>query len=149
MQNRIFVFIIIFSMVLTAFISCKKNDETEDIPPQEVVLYDTSGYTGILTVNTYYLNDNNNQVAANGTNVFLYASYNDIITDQSNSSNDLAIYRLITAVDNNVAYFGYINYGNYYVWAFNTINGYEYERISIVQVRPQREELLNITMLKK
>ncbi len=148
-MKRVFLFLLVFSMILTSFLSCKKKDSNEDLPPQEIVTYDTSGYTGVLTVNTYYLDDNSNQIAANGTNVFLYASYNDIITDQSNSSNDLAIYRLTTATDNNIAYFGYINYGNYYVWAFNTIGGFDYERISIVQVRPQREELLNITMLQK
>ena len=148
-MKRIFSFLVVLSMIFATFSSCKKSDNNSDVPPQQIVTYDTSGYTGILTVNTYYLDGNSNQVAANGTNVFLYASYNDIITDQSNSSNDLAIYRLTTATDNNVAYFGYINYGNYYVWAFNTIGGFYYERISIVQVRPQREELLNVTMLQK
>lgn len=147
-MKHLLLFLFVFSMILTTFSSCKKK-ENEDLPPQEVVTYDTSGYTGILTVNTFYLDGSSNQIAANGTNVFLYASYNDVITDQSNSSNDLAIYRLTTATDNNVAYFGYINYGNYYVWAFNTIGGYNYERISIVQVRPQREEFLNITMIQQ
>jgi len=147
-MKRIAFFLLSIPLII-ATSSCKKNNDNNDLPPQEVVTNDTSGYTGTLTVNTYYLDGNNNQVVANGTNVFLYASYNDIITDQTNSSNDLAIYRLTTASDNNVAYFGYINYGNYYVWAFNTIGGYDYERISIVQVRPQREEFLNITMLQK
>ncbi len=148
-MKKIGLFLLLIPFVIATSSSCKKNNDNDALPPQDVVTYDTSGYTGILTVKTYYLDGNNNQVAANGTNVFLYASYNDIITDQSNTSNDLAIYRLTTASDNNVAYFGYINYGNYYVWAFNTIGGYNYERISIVQVRPQREELLNITLLQK
>ncbi len=148
-MKQIASFLLLFPIIFTTFSSCKKNDNNDNLPPQEIVTADTSGYTGTLTVNTYYLNDNSNQVVANGTNVFLYASYNDIITDQSNSSNDLAIYRLTTASDNNVAYFGFINYGNYYVWAFNTIGGFDYERISIVQVRAQRDEFLNITMLKK
>lgn len=148
-MKQIVFFLLFIPLVIATSSSCKKNNDNNDLPPQEVVTNDTSGYTGTLTVNTYYLDNNNNQVAANGTNVFLYASYNDIITDQSNASNDLAIYRLTTASDKNMAYFGYINYGNYYVWAFNTIGGYDYERISIVQVRPQRDELLNITMLQK
>ncbi len=148
-MKQAFSSLALFIMIFATFSSCKKNDDNNDIPPQQVVTSDTSGYTGTLTVNTYYLDDNSNQVIANGTNVFLYASYNDIITDQSNESNDLAIYRLTTASDDNAAYFGYINYGNYYVWAFNTINGVDYERISIVQVRPKRDELLNITMLQK
>ncbi len=132
---------------LLLFTSCKKDDEETQLPPQEVVTEDTSGLTGELTVYTYYLDDNNHQVPAYSTVVYLYASYDDILIDRNNSTNDLAIYRLITATDNNVAYFGYINYGNYYVWANATINNKYYERISIVQVRPGRKETLNVTML--
>jgi hypothetical protein len=127
--------------------SCKKDNDEGQLPPQEVVTEDTSGLTGELTVYTYYLDDNNHQVPAYSTIVYLYASYDDILIDRNNSTNDLAIYRLSTATDNNVAYFGYINYGNYYVWANATINNKYYERISIVQVRPGRQETLNVTML--
>ena len=127
--------------------SCKKDNDESQLPPQEVVTEDTSGLTGELTVYTYYLDDYNHQVPAYSTIVYLYASYDDILIDRNNSTNDLAIYRLSTATDNNVAYFGYINYGNYYVWANATINNKYYERISIVQVRPGRQETLNVTML--
>ncbi len=141
-----FLLIAMFSAV--AMMSCKKDKDNDDeLPPQEIVTYDTSGITGQLLVKTYYLDNNNNQVPAYSTVVYLYADYDDIQIDKTNSTNDLAIYRLITASDNNEAYFGYINYGNYYVWANATINGTYYERISIVQVRPNREEVLNITML--
>ncbi len=141
-----FFFITLLSIV--SVMSCKKDKgNDDDLPPQEIVTYDTSGITGQLLVKTYYLDNNSSQVPAYSTVVYLYANYNDIQIDKTNSTNDLAIYRLTTGNDNNEAYFGYINYGNYYVWANATINGTYYERISIVQVRPDREEVLNITML--
>lgn len=141
------VLLIVAFSLLTASACKKDKDNDDELPPQEIVTYDTSGITGQLLVKTYYLDNNNNQVPAYSTVVYLYANYDDIQVDKTNSTNDLAIYRLITAGDNNEAYFGYINYGNYYVWANATINGTYYERISIVQVRPDREEVLNITML--
>ena len=129
--------------------SCKKEEDNDNTPPQpqEIVTNDTSSITGQLTVKTFYMDNNNNTVPAYSTVVCLYADYDDIQIDRTNSTNDLAIYRLITATNDNTAFFGYINYGNYYVWAKATINGTQYERISIVQVRPRREEVLNITML--
>jgi hypothetical protein len=144
--SKLGVLLALFS--LSAMMSCKKDkDDDNELPPQEIVTYDTSGITGQLTVKTFYLDNNNNQVPAYSTVVCLYANYDDIQVDKTNSTNDLAIYRLITESNDNEAYFGYINYGNYYVWASATINGVYYERISIVQVRPNREEVLNLTML--
>lgn len=138
-----FVFLLLIISVF--FASCKKSEEP--IPVQQQILtYDTSGMTGRLTVFVKYLNLQQQVVNATYSDVFLYASRDDIQTDLTNSSYDLAIYRLNTG-SGNEAYFGYINYGNYYVYAFNNnINGLSYEKTSIVQVRPQQDEELTITM---
>jgi hypothetical protein len=131
--------------ITTVIFSCKKNDGT--VPAQQQILtYDTSGMTGQLVVYVNYLNPSNQVINANYSNVYLYASRDDIQTDLTNTSYDLAIYRINTGSDNS-AYFGYINYGNYYVLSFNdNIGGLSYQKTSIVQVRPQQHEELTVTM---
>ena len=146
-MKNIFYISVFFTMF--ALYSCEEDNEDEQLPPQEIIVNDTSGLTGELTVYTFILDENNTQVPAYSSIVYLYANYDDILTDLNNSTNDLAIYRLITAPNDNVAYFGYINYGNYYVYANTTVNNKFYERISIVQVRPNRKEYLNITMIQQ
>ena len=137
-------FIIIIASIFL-FGSCKKNDDDVAPPPQEIVTSDTSGLTGELSVNTYYvLHGTSNITPLNYTNVFLYTNYDDIMTDLNNNTESLAIYRLTTASNNNVAYFGFINYGDYYVLGFKNEAGYYYEKVSIVQVRPGRKEYLNL-----
>ena len=137
-------FLFIAVALVFAFASCKKNDDDVAPPPQEIVTSDTSGLTGELTVQTYVQHNASNITPLNYSNVFLYTSYDDIMTDLNNSSESLAIYRLSTATDNNVAYFGFINYGDYYVLGFKTEEEYYYEKVSIVQVRPGRKEHLNL-----
>ncbi|PIP53990.1 MAG: hypothetical protein COX07_07820 [Bacteroidetes bacterium CG23_combo_of_CG06-09_8_20_14_all_32_9] len=125
--------------------SCKKSKDPVPIQ-QQILAYDTSGMTGRLTVYVKYLDTLNHIQNATNTNVYLYASRDDITLDLSGTTYDLAIYRLNTG-NGNSAYFGYINYGNYYVLAFNNnINGLSYSKTSIVQVRPQQSEELTITM---
>ncbi|MBI5538817.1 MAG: hypothetical protein HY951_02065 [Bacteroidia bacterium] len=145
MKNIIY-FIGILLFVYSISSGCKKTKDT--IPDQQQILtYDTSGMTGKLTVYVKYLNPSNQVVNASNTDVFLYASRDDITADLAASNNDLAIYRLYTGTGN-TAYFGYINYGNYYVLAFNNnIGGLSYSKTSIVQVRPQQNEVLTITMI--
>ena len=70
--------------------------------------------------------------------VELFAAYEDIQTG-------LSIYNMATN-SSGLAYFGFINYGNYYVRASGNINNVFYKNVSVVQVRPRRQELLNITM---
>lgn len=140
------LFFLTFVIISSGLIfSCKKT--TDPIPAQQQILtYDTSGMTGRLTVYVKYLNPQLQVVNATNTDVFLYASRDDIQTDLNNSAYDLAIYRLNTG-SGNKAYFGYINYGNYYVFSYNNnINGLSYQRTSIVQVRPQQSEELTVTM---
>ena len=137
-------FIIIIASIFL-FVSCKKNDDNVAPPPQEIVTSDTSGLTGELTVNNYYiLHGSTNITPLRNTSVFLYTDYDDIMTDLNNNTESLALYRLTTATDNNIAYFGFINYGNYYVLGFKNEAGYYYEKVSIVQVRPGRKEFLNL-----
>lgn len=145
MKNIVY-FIGILLLVYTISSGCKKTKDT--IPDQQQILtYDTSGMTGKLTVYVKYLNPSNQVLNATNTDVFLYASRDDITADLAASNNDLAIYRLYTGTGN-TAYFGYINYGNYYVLAFNNnIGGLSYSKTSIVQVRPQQNEVLTITMV--
>jgi hypothetical protein len=133
-------------VIFTSFLfSCKKNADPTPAQ-QEILTYDTSGMTGKLTVFVKYLNPQNQVVNATNSNVYLYASFNDIQVDLSGSTYDLAIYRLNTG-SGNKAYFGYINYGNYYVLSFNdNIGGLNYRKTSIVQVRPQQSEELTVTM---
>lgn len=136
-----------FILITISFQACKKS-ESDDIPVQQQILtYDTSGLTGQLNVYVKYLDPYGSIQNATNSNVFLYASREDIAADLSSQNFDLAIYRLTTG-SGNTAYFGYINYGNYYVLGFNTINGYYYEKVSIVQVRPQQQEELTITLLQ-
>ncbi|NOZ45819.1 MAG: hypothetical protein GXO79_03460 [Chlorobi bacterium] len=144
MLKHINIFILI--VVTASIFSCTKSNNYDPVP-QEILYSDTSGVTGQLTVYVRY-RDEFGSYPANGSGVFLYAAYDDILIDLENSAEDLAIYRLITADNNNSAYFGFINYGNYYILAFNTINGIYYEKISIVQVRPTQHEELSITLEK-
>ena len=138
-------FLLIAVALVFAFSSCKKSDDNVAPPPQEIVTSDTSGLTGELTVYTnYVLHGTSNITNLNYANVFLYTNYDDIMTDLNNNTENLAIYRLTTAADNNVAYFGFINYGDYYVLGYKNEAGYYYEKVSIVQVRPGRKEYLNL-----
>jgi hypothetical protein len=138
--------IIILLAVAIVSVSCRKSNDDNVPPQQQIVTWDTSGMTGKLTVYVKYMDQFGNLNNANGSNVYLYASRDDITTDLSSSNYDLAIYRLNTGSSHS-AYFGYINYGNYYILAFNTISSVYYEKISIVQVRPQQNEELTITLV--
>ncbi len=138
-------FLLIALVLVFTFLSCKKKDDNIAPPPQEIVTSDTSGLTGELTVKTFYVQHGASNITPLAfSNVFLYANYDDIMMDLNNNTENLAIYRLTTASDNNIAYFGFINYGNYYVLGFKNEAGYYYEKVSIVQVRPGRQEFLNL-----
>ncbi len=136
---------LIFVLFLSV-ISCSKKDDEPEMPPQTIVTSDTSEVTGELTVHTYFYDGQASNPMSN-VNVFLYAEYNDAITDMNGGANDLAIYRLNTGEENK-AYFGFINYGNYYVLALKDDVSGHYEKLSIVQVRPRRDEHLNIYLDK-
>ena len=137
--------VILILAALVGLFGCNKPDVNEPVP-QQILYSDTSGTTGELTVYVLYDDGFGNYPKAYGSNIFLYATYDDILHDLDNSSEDLAIYRLNTGLSDNIAYFGFINYGNYYVLAFNTIQEKYYQKVSIVQVRPLQDEKLTITM---
>lgn len=124
-----------------AFASCENTGDNSP-PTQEIVYSDTSLITGELSVEVLYFDQPNNTLkpAPSGTGVFLYATFEDI-------ENNLPIYTLATT-SNHPVYFGFINYGNYYVLGFRDINGVYYEGVSVVQVRPRRHERLTLTMYK-
>ena len=131
-------------LIIVSIFSCNKKNDNAELPPQTVVTSDTSGMTGELTVHTYYYKDGGNTASTvNNCDVFLYANYEDIQTDLQSYTNNLAIYRLYED-GVNYAYFGYINYGDYYVLGTKSEAGNQYEMISIVQVRPNRDEHLNL-----
>ncbi|MEA3446763.1 MAG: hypothetical protein U9R19_18765 [Bacteroidota bacterium] len=136
MKSLLLILVIGFGLLFT---SCNKSNTNSPIP-QEIVYSDTSLITGELAVEALYFDPvtQNYKPAPSGTGVFLFATFEDL-------QNNLPIYALETTSSNSV-YFGFINYGNYYVLAFKDINYDYYEGISVVQVRPRREEWLTITM---
>ena len=133
MKNLLYILI-----ALVIFSSC--GDSSSDPIPdeQEIVYIDTSGLTGELTVIAKYL-DNDGQInnAPSGTSISLYASYDDL-------QNGLSLYNVFT--NSNNSYFGYINYGNYYVTSTMYLGNETYYGQAAVQVRPDRDEELTITM---
>ena len=72
-----------------------------------------------------------------------------MVTDSTNHTHDLSLFHLTTSSSSNEAYFGYINHGNYYVWASAKIHRIDYEQVSVVQVRPRQDEYFDIKMTKK
>ncbi len=132
----------ICSIVLISFlfiISCKKQDIEQPLPQQNIIYSDTSSVTGELTIQVYYKYTNNViYIASSGFWISLYVTYEDLM-------NDLYIYTL-PSTNNGRAYFGYINYGNYYVKAEGYLENQYYEGIAALQVRPRRSELVNVTV---
>lgn len=130
----------IFCIFSLALVSCKKdNDNNPD--SQDIVNEDNSELTGKLNVKVYYNNGSGAVVASSGVVVSLYANYQDI-------QNGFSMFDVSTN-DNGIAYFGYVNMGNYYVVSTKNINNVLYQGIDMVQVRPRRDEVLNMTMLPK
>jgi len=140
MKNKSLPFILILFLAVIIFYSCE--EQSEDIIPdnQQIVEFDTSSITGKLVVDARYQMPNNGEIigAPSGTHILLFATYEDYL-------NKLEIYDLIVTNSSRVN-FGYFNFGNYYVWASNNIEGKVYEGLEAVQVRPRREEILNLTM---
>lgn len=127
--------LLLFLGLSMLFFACKKNKDNNPPPPQDIVQYDTSAFTGKLTVRVYY---NQSTVSAN-FNVFLYASRQDL-------TDNIYLYHVVTN-NNGISYFGYINYGNYYVKATGVMSGTSYESDTyVVQVRPRRDEWLNVSV---
>lgn len=138
MRNLLIYGIVI---ILGIFLVSCETDNTNTPVTQEIVYSDTSLITGELSVEVLYFDpiDLEFKPAPSGTEVHLYASYDDI-------NNNLPLYSLQTTTSNSV-YFGFINYGNYYVLGLYEPNpNIYYEGISVVQVRPRRQEWLTLTM---
>lgn len=130
----------IFCIFSLALVSCKKdNDNNPD--SQDIVNEDNSELTGKLNVKVYYNNGNGAVVAPSGVVVSLYASTQDIQYGYSMFD--------VSTNSSGVAYFGYVNIGNYYVVSTANIGNVNYQGIDMVQVRPRRDEILNMTMLPK
>ena len=141
MRSLIFTFI-----AVTILFSCNTTTPPEDVEPtpdsipeeQDIVYVDTSGLTGKLTVYSKYY-DSANQInnAPDGTSISLYATYEDL-------QNGLSLYNVFTTSDS--AYFGFINYGNYYVSSNASVDTNFYYGDAAIQIRPDRTEKLTITM---
>ncbi|MCF8370816.1 MAG: hypothetical protein K9H64_04285 [Bacteroidales bacterium] len=127
--------------VASFFASCNL-DNTASPSTQDIVYSDTSLITGELSVEVLYFDQagQNYKPAPSGTGVFLFATFEDL-------QNNMPIYALQTTNSNSV-YFGFINYGNYYVLGFNNTSLNNYEGVSVVQVRPRRHEVLTLSMYK-
>lgn len=135
-----------FLLIIFLTFSCKNKSTQEVVEPapdpipeeQEIVYQDTSGLTGELTVFAKYY-DINNQIhdAPDGTHISLYASTEDL-------TNDLSLYDIWTTGDS--AYFGFINYGNYYVKSDLYVDTLYFYNDAALQIRPGRKEELTITM---
>ena len=133
------IFYSILGLLLASCTSSEPEPDPDPIPEeQEIVYVDTSGLTGRLTVVAkYYTSSGQLMNAPTGSLVSLYASYDDLV-------NGLSLYNVATR--NDTAYFGYINYGNYYVLADTYVDTSYYYGEAAVQIRPDREETLTITM---
>ena len=136
---RTYVFLLSLMVTALFFVSCETGD-TNSPATQEIVYSDTSSLTGELSVEVLYYDDFSHDFkpAPSGTDVYLFATFEDL-------QNNLPIYYLQTS-GNNSLYFGFINYGNYYVLAMNGSGFDYYEGVSVVQVRPRRQEWLTLTM---
>lgn len=136
-MRNILTFCLPVLVAIAGFSSCAK--ESDPIPVnQEIVTVDSTLVTGELTVVVKYLKNGSVLDAPGGTLVRLFATYEDL-------ENGLDIYDLTST--GNSAYFGFINYGTYYVKAEATIGSVNYWADNAVQVRPNRFETLTITML--
>lgn len=128
--------LLIIILLAGAMASCTKNEDAVPVN-QDIVTYDTTLVTGELEVQVFYLVNGNLTNAPQNTYVKLYATYEDL-------QNNFDIYDLYT--NGNRAYFGFINYGTYYVTAEVRIGAVNYYAQNAVQVRPNRLETLSITM---
>ncbi len=98
------------SCLVIFFLSCG-GSRNEEVNPnaQNIILSDTSATTGSLEVRVFTAPNNSESNAT----VWLYASYEDL-------SNNISIFQLNT-LNNGIANFGFINYGNYYIRAEKVI----------------------------
>jgi len=148
---RPIVLFLFLGIVLSSACSKKDDESTDNFQTsQAIITQDSSAITGQLTIDVYYLDaENGQEKEAYNADVYLYASYNDVVTDSTNHTHDLSLFHLTTSSSSNEAYFGYINHGNYYVWASAEIHRIDYEQVSVVQVRPRQDEYFDIKMTKK
>ena len=124
--------IISLSIILASIFSivaCKKSDPIEVFPPEmDIIETDTTGTLGKLECEILYWSGTHEvSVAPSQTDVHLYASAEDY-------ANFFALYETWTVSTNNVIDFGYLNPGNYYVWASTKIGYSTYEVVKTVQV---------------
>jgi len=144
MRAKPIYYAISLGILISLFSMCTKDDNE---PIQQDILYsDSSEYTGNLAVYCYYDDGTDDYPKADDTNLFLYASYEDMINDINVDTYDFALYRLNTGDNSHIANFGYVLIGNYYVLGFNYINGFYYERTGTVQIRPKQMEELSLTL---
>jgi hypothetical protein len=136
-MKQFFTHSFVLLLVTFALASCSKNDDDPVPVNQEIVTADTTLVTGELTVITKYMRNGDLKDAPTGTIVELFATYEDL-------QNGFDIYDLRST--GNSTYFGFINYGTYYVRAHTTISGVNYSAENAVQVRPNRAETLTVTM---
>lgn len=108
--------------------SCSDNDNENVVPAtnQTVVWQDSSAYTGELSVRVIDARSN----LITNADVWLYASYADY-------QNQLDLLYLRT--DNQgMAYFGFVNFDNYYLEARATIQDTTKQTVDVVQVRSRQ-----------
>lgn len=136
--------ILIFLLYLLLFSCTKNTDDITDVIPQDIVMNDTSGITGKLLVELYYI-DNGKLMDADGAVVSLYVSREDMYADTLGSNTDFSIYS-VKVVNSNVVDFGFLNYGNYYLYASLDYNNRYYSKEAVVQVYAQREVVRRVIL---
>lgn len=136
--------ILIFLLYLLLFSCTKNSDDITDVVPQDIVMNDTSGITGKLLVELYYI-DNGKLMDADGAVVSLYVSREDMYADTLGSNTDFSIYS-VKVVNSNVVDFGFLNYGNYYLYASLDYNNRYYSKEAVVQVYAQREVVRRVIL---
>lgn len=135
---------IIFLIIGFSFYACDPdNDDNDIIPPaQQILLEDTTGTMGDITVDVYYVKNaysSDLKYAPADTEVHLYLSEYDL-------DNYLPYYKFITEQSHTI-YMGYLPKDTYYLLAFARINGSDYEGVAPIIIR-QRHERVNLTMTK-
>lgn len=131
---------------LALFSGCE--EETQQAPPpMNIIEQDPTGTMGELSVNVYYRHGFYNDEVSEApdlTDVHLYASAYDL-------DHGIPLYRTYLWGGSHTVYFGFLDTApeyQYYVLAFATINGQDYEAVQRIMITSGAHTNLDIIMEK-